>query len=694
MGAKGALAVAECLKANDQVRSLNLAENSLGDEGCAAMADVLGANTTLTSLSLASNGIGLLGAQALAGSLRTSGSLVELSLRSNRLDDRAAVQLAASIASSTSLSRLDLSYNRLGEEAGKALGEMLATNRSLLELALAWNGLGNRGCALLADGLRRNSVLSRIDLAYNGLGDDGARAVSDALAHNSSLTHLDLSHNEINADGAHALAGGIEASSLVSVELGFNPMGMTQQRAQQQDVAGVEALVRALRARGSLVSVGLTEVSEGASPKRGRASRYDPEDPAGHYVLDLSQAWDRFLAEKLWARTLEREGEMWANLTLDSVKVGPPGADGGAGGWELPSRGVLEFDHADYRLGLEASLRFELGSAADRRLASSLLGRAAGTEGEACVHARLDGAPCALQAADALPERGVLRMVYVVTRPLKRLGVELELDLGEPAQRALCLELWRRELTTGHEAWARVSLTPPEGGEAAPLDHYAGWRFPAMPEGGVLRLEYTVQLSCKRQDRGACFSAPMEAAKCARLAELLGTEGLSAEERWSLVRMAADANYFTAQQVRRRSPRPLLRPSARSPRVLRVCCLPPTHRTGQGPCRRDGRAPGQDRRGPAPLFARRQPRRVRRCSARQPRHGRGQASPAQGGAAGWAAGASPASNACPERRRRATGRAVGCGAVGSAGGGGRTRGRAVGSASGGGRALSSASCSG
>lgn len=172
---------------------------------------------------------------------------------------------------------------------------------------------------------------------------------------------------------------------------------------------------------------------------------------------------------------------MWANLTVDSVRVELGGADGAE--WELPSKGVLEFDYVDWRLGLETSLRFELGRPADRRLASGFLERAAATEGEACAHARLDDAPYAARAADALPAAGVLRMVYVVTRPIKRIGVRIELDLAEGAQRELCLELWRRELTTGQESWAQASFAPPGAIAEAPLDHHKDWRFPVVRGG-------------------------------------------------------------------------------------------------------------------------------------------------------------------------------------------------------------------
>lgn len=503
MGVRGALAVAECLKVNDKIRSINLGDNWLGDAGCEAMAEVLAVNVTLTSLSLASNRIGKPGAQALASKLAGNVSLAELNLRGNHLDDRAALALATAVGSNNALTRLDLSYNHLGEEAGRAFGEMLTTNGALLELSLRWNGLGKKGGAALADGLRRNYLLNRIDLSWNGLGDEGSRTVSEVLQDNQSLTHLDISHNRINMDGALALAAGIESNkSLLELELGFNPMGMTQTKAEQQDLTGVDALVKAIRTKEALSQVGLTEIQEGASVTRGRASRFDPAHPAGHYVLDLARAWDLFLAEKLWFRMLEQKGETWANLTVDSAKVAIHGADGSIT-WQLPPRGVLEFDYVDWHVGLEVACRFELSKPSDHRLAAKLLERAIATDGEACTSTHLNNLPFGLSTPAAVPSSGVLRLVYVCTHAIDEVLIPIELDLASNAEREVCLELWKRELTTPLESWKDVQYNhvsaqrkgapPPKKGkdegeaeaEAAvdawePLDHSATWQFPEV----------------------------------------------------------------------------------------------------------------------------------------------------------------------------------------------------------------------
>ena len=111
-------------------------------------------------------------------------------------------------------------------------------------------------------------------------------------------------------------------------------MGM--QQGMTHNLSGVEAIVGALKSNGNLETVGLTNVQTGGSTYRGRASRFDPKNPEGHYVLDLTQPWDRFLAETLYDRMAEEGGESWINVTMGQVGMSVPK---GGPRWELPPKG-------------------------------------------------------------------------------------------------------------------------------------------------------------------------------------------------------------------------------------------------------------------------------------------------------------------------------------------------------------------
>ncbi|KAL3897800.1 MAG: hypothetical protein SGPRY_012972 [Prymnesium sp.] len=388
MGVKGAVCVAAALMVNRRIRSINLGDNWFGNEGVHAIAEMLGHNSTLTSINLSDNRVGLAGARSLCRRLQLelcgarsqeNNTLAELNLKGNNLDDRAAVPLSEALRNSTSITKVDLSYNQFGEEAGKLFGEMLYGHSHLLDVNLKWNALKAKGGAAVAEGIKNNQVLNRVDLGWNGLGDKGTLAVGDMLSTNSSVTHLDVSHNRINLEGAVALSDGESAAdvslptgiknnqNLLSLELGFNPMGMQQGMVCNTSGVQVGAIVEALKSNSNLEAVGLTNVQSGGGTNRGRASRFDPKNPDAHYILDLTQAWrrspapwDRFLAETLFDRMLEEGGESWINVMLDGASISV--SKGQEPRWEIPAEGTLEFDYVTWKRGLEATFKLDLSN--------------------------------------------------------------------------------------------------------------------------------------------------------------------------------------------------------------------------------------------------------------------------------------------------------------------------------------------
>ena len=94
---------------------------------------------------------------------------------------------------------------------------------------------------------------------------------------------------------------------------------MTTNGRLTSDSAGIVALIDALRASENIETVGLSNVQSGGSHSQGRASRFDPKNPDGHYALELAQPWDRFIAEILHERVAHEKGESWINVLLDGA---------------------------------------------------------------------------------------------------------------------------------------------------------------------------------------------------------------------------------------------------------------------------------------------------------------------------------------------------------------------------------------
>eukprot|EP00965_Chrysotila_dentata_P037276 1240561-Pleurochrysis_carterae.AAC.3 len=78
VGIKGAKSLAEALKVNTRIKSLNLGDNWFADEGTQAVAEALKVNATLTSLNLSDNKIGLVGVRALCQGIKVRNRMAPL----------------------------------------------------------------------------------------------------------------------------------------------------------------------------------------------------------------------------------------------------------------------------------------------------------------------------------------------------------------------------------------------------------------------------------------------------------------------------------------------------------------------------------------------------------------------------------------------------------------------------------------
>lgn len=89
LDAEAAEALADVLKNNDTVVSLDLSKNNIGDKGVQALAELLKNNKTLEELILSRNNITKTGVEALVEALKVNKTLKELDLSENDLGDDA-----------------------------------------------------------------------------------------------------------------------------------------------------------------------------------------------------------------------------------------------------------------------------------------------------------------------------------------------------------------------------------------------------------------------------------------------------------------------------------------------------------------------------------------------------------------------------------------------------------------------------
>ena len=142
LGSKGITYVAEALKSNRMLNSLNLKEADCSNEGATAIADMLRSNQTLMKLFLSNysiqskqhgNKVGKDGAVALAGALRINNSLKELHLSNNDITDEGMKCLAEGLLVNTALEKLCIKY------PGDGLSALDKDLRERVENRITWD---------------------------------------------------------------------------------------------------------------------------------------------------------------------------------------------------------------------------------------------------------------------------------------------------------------------------------------------------------------------------------------------------------------------------------------------------------------------------------------------------------------------------------------------------------------------------
>ncbi|KAF9205872.1 hypothetical protein BGZ49_003389 [Haplosporangium sp. Z 27] len=226
IGKEGALALSGALKINTSLTTLNLSDNSIGNEGALALSGALKANTTLTTLDLSCNSIRSEGALGLSGALKINATLTTLNLSENSIRNEGALALSGTLKANTTLTTLNLSENSIRSEGALELSGALKTNATLTALNLSNNPIGKEGALALSGALMANATLTTLDLSGNSIGKEGALELSGALMVNTTLTTLNLHCNSIGNEAALALSGALMANAtLTTLDLSGNSIG-------------------------------------------------------------------------------------------------------------------------------------------------------------------------------------------------------------------------------------------------------------------------------------------------------------------------------------------------------------------------------------------------------------------------------------------------------------------------------------
>eukprot|EP00736_Rhodelphis_marinus_P008357 Rmarinus@m.8137 len=214
MGKFNGRALAAALAVNSYIRTLDLSNNSLGDEGCCAIMDAIYKTNNITALDLSSNGISNVTADRISILLRKRKcALTSLSLANNKLREAGVRAIAKA---SETLEELDITNTSAGDGGVLSVISLLRRSRKIATLKMGWNKFIHSSTRL-AQVLDQTLSLAVLDLSNNGLGDATGVMIAEVLKESASLKSIDLSRCRLGVQSCKALADAICQNRLVDV---------------------------------------------------------------------------------------------------------------------------------------------------------------------------------------------------------------------------------------------------------------------------------------------------------------------------------------------------------------------------------------------------------------------------------------------------------------------------------------------
>ena len=249
IGNPSVMSLCEALKVTTTLSSLDLSGTGISDAGVLSLVEILKTNaSSLTSLLLSDIKISHQSLRSIAEVLRVNSTLKDLKFEGNKVGVGGTKLIAESLKANTTLKLLSLSRNNIKAKCGRLFSDSLKVNGTLESLTLAENALGSRGAQLLSEGLRVNTSLRHLDLSWNSIGSEGAESIAETIRVNASLTSLKLKGNNIGDPGANKVSEALKVNDcLEDLNLSFNAIG----------AAGAESIAEALKSNATLTILDL-----------------------------------------------------------------------------------------------------------------------------------------------------------------------------------------------------------------------------------------------------------------------------------------------------------------------------------------------------------------------------------------------------------------------------------------------------
>lgn len=208
------------LIADNTVTHLVLCNTVLTPGSIARLAEILKKNKSITSLDLSGNNIGAEGAEKIGELLAENSKIVHLKLAGVKMKDDMGIDCTCDIArgleQNTTVEDLSLQGSNIPYEGAIALAKMLQANKAMKFLDLSNNNIEDVGVFYLVSDLAGNKHLASLDISNVGMTDEGAEAVAEWLKDNISVVRFTMGGNtKLSAKGIDMINTAIQDSDAI-----------------------------------------------------------------------------------------------------------------------------------------------------------------------------------------------------------------------------------------------------------------------------------------------------------------------------------------------------------------------------------------------------------------------------------------------------------------------------------------------
>jgi hypothetical protein len=223
VGVRTAAAIAQLLRFNQTLKTVDLHENALEDAGLIKLAKALTHNGFLETLRVSRNEVTAAGATAIYNGVTKNCALKHLTLElsGGTLNPGIAIPALKGLVPAENIDMQSRNYgplsalvicrlidnyrpqvtqfaldkNAILAEGAVEVAEMLKKNDDIKLLDLRFCALGPEGMIVVCEALKVNTSVEKFLCLTNHLGPDGAKALLDLLQHNTNLKHINVEDN-------------------------------------------------------------------------------------------------------------------------------------------------------------------------------------------------------------------------------------------------------------------------------------------------------------------------------------------------------------------------------------------------------------------------------------------------------------------------------------------------------------------